>query len=80
MLFINVVKEIYHNNCTNRKHYFNESQLLIQKFIPVTLIIVISTMADGISAISSPEIIQISLCYTKFSDFKKAFRTVLKDI
>lgn len=80
MLFINAVEEVYHNNPTNGKHRFNESRLLIQKFIPVTPMTVMSIMADGTSAMSSPETIRISSCYTMFGDFEKAFGTFLKDV
>ena len=80
MLFINAVEEVYHNNPTNRKHRFNESRQLIQKFIPVTPMTVMSTMADDMSAMSSPEMIRVSSCYTMFGDFEKAFGTFLKDV
>jgi hypothetical protein len=80
MLFLNAVEEVYHNNPTNGKHRFNESRLLIQKFIPVTPMTIMSMMADDTSAMSSPEMIRISSCYTMFGDFEKAFGTFLKDV
>lgn len=80
MLFINAVEEVYHNNRTNGEQRFNESRLLIQKFIPLTPMTVMSMMAGGTSAMSSPEMIRISSCYTMFGDFEKAFGTFLKDV
>lgn len=80
MLFINAVEEVYHNNRTDEKNRFNESRQLIQKFIPVTPMTLMSMMGGGTSAMSSPEMIRISSCYTMFGDFEKAFGTFLKDV
>ena len=80
MLFINAVEEVYHNNRTNEKHRFNESRILIQKFIPIMPMTVMSMMADGMSAMNSPEMIRISSCYTMFGDFEKAIGIFLKDV
>jgi hypothetical protein len=52
----------------------------MQKFIPVTPMTLMTMMADGASAISSPEMIRISSCYTMFDDFEKAFGTFLSDV
>ena len=80
MLFLNAVEEVYHNNGTTEEHRFNESRLLIQKFILMTPMIIMRIMADSTSAMSSLEIIRISSCYTIFGDFEKAFGTFLKDV
>jgi hypothetical protein len=79
MLFLNAVSEVYYND-PNSKQCFNESRVLMQKFIPITLMTLITIMASGASAMSSLEMIQISSCYTMFGDFKKAFGTFLKDV
>lgn len=52
----------------------------MQKFIPVTPMKLMSMMADGTSAMSSPEMIRIFSCYTMFGDFEKAFGTFLKEV
>jgi hypothetical protein len=80
MLFLNAVSEVYYNNDPNSEQRFNESRELMQKFIPVTPMTLMTIMAGGASTMSSLEMIRISLCYTMFSDFEKAFRTFLKDV
>ena len=39
-----------------------------------------SMMTNDTSAMSTPEMIRISSCYTMFGDFEKAFGTFLKDV
>jgi hypothetical protein len=80
MLFLNAVSEVYHNNDPNGEQRSNESRVLIQKFIPVTPITLMTMMAGGANAMSSREMIRISSCYTMFGDFEKAFGTFLKDV
>ena len=80
MLFINAVGEVYDNNDPNGEQRFNESRVLMHKFIPVTPMTLMTMMAGGASAMSSPEMIRISSCYTMFGDFEKAFGTFLKDV
>lgn len=80
MLFLNAVGEVYHNNDPNGEQRFNESRVLMQKFIPVTPMTLMTMMAGGVSAMSSLEMIRISSCYTMFGDFEKAFGTFLKDV
>ncbi|CZR56251.1 uncharacterized protein PAC_06139 [Phialocephala subalpina] len=80
MLFLNAVSEVYHYNDPNGKQRFNESRVLMQKFIPVTPMTLMAMMAGGASTMSSPEMIRISSCYTMFGDFEKAFGTFLKDV
>ncbi|KAF4626461.1 hypothetical protein G7Y89_g11691 [Cudoniella acicularis] len=79
MLFLNAVSEVYYND-PNSEQRFNESRLLIQKFIPVTPITLITMIVGGASIMTSPEMIRISSCYTMFGDFEKAFGTFLKDV
>jgi hypothetical protein len=79
ILFINAVSEVYYNN-PNSELRFNESRVLIQKFIPITPMTLMTIIADSVSVISSPEIIRISLYYMIFSDFEKAFSTFLSDV
>lgn len=80
MLFINAVGEIYHHNDPNGEQRFKESRVLMQKFIPVTPMTLMTMIAGGMSAMSSLEMIRISSCYTMFGDFEKAFGTFLKDV
>jgi hypothetical protein len=80
MLFLNAVGEVYHNNDPNSEQRFNKSRVFMQKFIPVTPMRLITIMASSVSAISSLEMIRISLYYTIFGDFGKAFSTFLKDV
>jgi hypothetical protein len=49
------------------------------KFVPFTPMTLMSMIAGG-TMMSSPEMIQISSCYTMFGDLDKAFRTFLKDV
>jgi hypothetical protein len=79
MLFINAVSEVYYND-PNSELRFNESRVLMQKFIPVTPMTLMTMMAGGASVMSSPEMIRISLYYTMFGDFEKAFGTFLNDV
>jgi hypothetical protein len=76
MLFINGVTEVY----PNEKQRYVESRVLMQKFIPITPMTLITMMAGGATAMSSLEMTRISSCYTMFGDFEKAFRTFLKDV
>jgi len=80
MLFLNAVGKVYHNNDPNGEQRFNESRVLVQKFIPVSPMTLMTMMAGGVSAMSSLKIIRISSCYTIFGDFEKAFGTFLKDV
>lgn len=80
MLFLNAVEEVYHHNPTKEENRFNDSRLLMQKFIPPTPMTFMSMMARNTSAMSSPEMIRISSCYTMFGDFEWAFGTFLKDV
>ncbi len=80
MLFINAIAEVYYHNDPSSKQRFNESRPLMQKFIPVTPMTLMTMMAGGASAMSSPEMIQISSNYTMFGDFEKAFGTFLKEV
>jgi hypothetical protein len=80
MLFLNAVSEVYYNNPNSEQQRFNESRVLIQKFIPVTPMTLMTMMVGGASAMTSPEMIRISSCYTMFGDFEKAFGTFLKDV
>jgi len=79
MLFLNAVSEVYQYNDPKGER-FKESRLLMQKFIPVTPMTRMTMLAGGTSAMSSPEMIRISSCYTMFGDFEKAFGTFLKDV
>lgn len=80
MLFINAVAEVYHHNDPSGKQRLDEARPLMQKFIPVTPMSLMSMMTGSVGAMSSPEMIRISSCYTMFGDFDKAFSTFLKDV
>ncbi|KAF2437205.1 hypothetical protein P171DRAFT_373963, partial [Karstenula rhodostoma CBS 690.94] len=78
MLFLNAVSEAYYNKNIKNREPFYKSQQLIQKFIPIKPIEVMSIIVGGIIAMNSPGIIQILLYYIMFSNLEKAFSTFLK--
>ena len=80
MLFLNAVAEFYENHEPDGRQRFKESWPLMQKYIPVTPMTMMTMMADGTSAMSSPEMIRISSCYTMFGDFEKAFGSFLEEV
>jgi hypothetical protein len=77
MLFINAVAEVYQLKGTSPNQRFAEVRPLVQKFITITPMSLLS-MQSG--AMNSPEMIRISSCYTMFGDFDKAFGTFLKEV
>jgi hypothetical protein len=81
MLFLNAVGEVYyHSDPRGELQCFRESIELIQKFIPITPMTVMTMMADGMDTMSSPEMIRISSCYTMFGNLEKAFDIFLKEV
>jgi hypothetical protein len=80
MLFLNAVGEVYHSNHWNGKKLSKESQTLLRKLIPITPMTLMSMMSGGIGAMTSPEMIRISSCYSMFVDSEKAFGSFLKDV
>ncbi len=80
MLFLNAVAEVYHINDPKSEQRFRESRPLMQKFIPITPMTLMTMRVGGTSAMKSPEMIRISSCYTMFGDFEKTFGIFLKDV
>lgn len=80
MLFVNAVGEVYYHNKESDQQRFRESRALMQRFIPITPMSLMSTITGGTHAINSPEMIRISSCYTMFGDLDKAFETFLEDV
>jgi hypothetical protein len=54
MLFLNAVAEVYHYSDPNGEQRFNEFQVLMQKFVPVTPMTMDGSMNEPISGRSNP--------------------------
>ncbi|KAH6612355.1 hypothetical protein C7974DRAFT_466782 [Boeremia exigua] len=77
MLFLNAVGEVYEQHDRNGQRRFRESRRLMQQFIPLTPQNIMSMMVGD--AMSSPEMIRISSCYTMFGDLEKAFGVYMEE-
>lgn len=78
MLFLNAVSEVCRDSDMNNGRQFHESRRLMQKFIPITPMEVMSMIVGGTTEMNSSAMIRISSCYMMFGDLEKAFSTFLK--